>query len=160
MKAVDFREKTRIIGLILSKKVIPMKNAGSWLRQIGMNFVGSMQRFMMGRYGHDKLNMALLVAGLVTSFLTVLSPVWWMDLVLTLLSYVLLVVSLIRCFSRNTYKRYQENRKYLLLLDRMKDRSNRYYTCPKCRQTVRVPRGKGKIAITCPKCREKFIKKT
>ena len=33
-------------------------------------------------------------------------------------------------------------------------------TCPKCKQQVRVPRGKGKIAITCPQCREKFIKKT
>ena len=61
---------------------------------------------------------------------------------------------------REDYKRYSENRKFLLMIDRIKDRSHRYYACPKCRQTVRVPRGKGKIAITCPKCREKFIKKT
>ncbi len=137
-----------------------MKNAGGWFRQTGMNFIRGMQRFMMGRYGHDKLNMALLVTGLITSFVTMFVPVWWIDLVLTVLSYVLLVVSMIRCFSRNTYKRYQENRKYLLLVDRIKDRSHRYYSCPKCRQTVRVPKGKGKIAITCPKCREKFVKKT
>ena len=81
-------------------------------------------------------------------------------LVTTLLSYVFLILALVRCFSRNTSKRYNENRRFLLLLDRIKDRSNRYYSCPKCRQTVRVPRGKGKIAIICPKCREKFIKKT
>ncbi len=137
-----------------------MKNVGSWLRQVGMNFISGIQRFMMGRYGHDKLNLTLLVAGLITSFVTMFVPVWWMDLVLTMVSYVLLIISLIRCFSRNTYKRYQENRKYLLLLDQLKDRNNRYFTCPKCRQTVRVPKGKGKIAITCPKCREKFIKKT
>ena len=80
--------------------------------------------------------------------------------VLTILSEVLLILSLLRCFSRNTYKRYNENRKFLLLIDRIKDRDHRYYACPKCRQTVRVPRGKGKISITCPKCREKFIKKT
>ena len=83
-----------------------------------------------------------------------------LDLLLTLGSYATLIITLVRCFSRNTYKRYQENRRFLLLVDRIKDRNNRYYTCPKCRQTVRVPKGKGKIAITCPKCREKFIKKT
>ena len=47
-----------------------------------------------------------------------------------------------------------------LIFDRLKDRQHRYFACPKCRQTVRVPRGKGKISITCPKCREKFIRKT
>ena len=46
------------------------------------------------------------------------------------------------------------------LFDRLKDRQHRYYKCPKCRQSVRVPRGKGKISITCPRCREKFIRKT
>ena len=39
-------------------------------------------------------------------------------------------------------------------------KDHKYYACPRCRQTVRVPRGKGKISITCPKCKEKFIKKT
>jgi len=47
-----------------------------------------------------------------------------------------------------------------MLLERLKDRQHRYFSCPRCRQPVRVPRGKGKISITCPKCREKFIKKT
>ena len=44
-----------------------MKQVGSWLRQAGMNFTGAVQRFMMGRYGHDRLNMALLIVGLVLS---------------------------------------------------------------------------------------------
>jgi ribosomal protein L37AE/L43A len=82
------------------------------------------------------------------------------QLVLWLLSYVLMFWAIFRMMSRNVYKRYQENRKFLQFFDRIKDRQHRYYDCPKCRQTVRVPRGKGKISITCPKCREKFIKKT
>ena len=45
-------------------------------------------------------------------------------------------------------------------MDRIKDRQHRYFNCPRCRQVVRVPKGKGKISITCPKCREKFIKQT
>ena len=137
-----------------------MKNVGSWFRRAGMNFVNSIQRMMMGRYGHDRLNVALLVVGLIMTVVSMFVRIKLVVLVTTLLSYVFLILALIRCFSRNTYKRYNENRRFLLLVDRLKDRSNRYYSCPKCRQTVRVPRGKGKIAITCPKCREKFIKKT
>ena len=137
-----------------------MKNVGSWLRQAGMNFANSIQRMMMGRYGHDRLNVALLVVGLILTVISMFVGNKLLVLVTTLLSYVFLILALFRSFSRNTYKRYNENRRFLLLVDRLKDRSNRYYSCPKCRQTVRVPRGKGKSAITCPKCREKFIKKT
>ena len=119
------------------------------------------QRFMMGRYGTDKLNMTILVTGValcvVSLFFTRLPVV---SLVLTTLSYVLMVWAIFRTLSRNTYKRYRENRRYLMILERIKDKEHRHFDCPKCRQPVRVPRGKGKIAITCPKCREKFIRKT
>ena len=137
-----------------------MKNVGSWLRQAGMKMMNGMQRVMAGRYGHDRLNMAMLILGLILSIISSFTRVKLVVLLTTLGSYALLGVTLFRCFSRNTYKRYSENRKFLLLVDRFKDRSHRYYACPKCRQTVRVPKGKGKIAITCPKCREKFVKKT
>ena len=137
-----------------------MKNVGNWLRQAGMNFVNGIQRFMMGRYGHDRLNMAMLSLGLVLTVISMFVTNKLLTLVLTLSCSALLTVTLFRCFSRATYKRYNENRKFLLMIDRIKDRSHRYFTCPKCRQTVRVPRGKGKISITCPKCREKFVKKT
>ena len=137
-----------------------MRNVTLWLRQAGAGILSGIRRFMVGRYGHDRLNMALLIVGVVLSFLQMLLPIPVLGFVFSLSSEVLLIVALWRCFSRNTYKRYQENRKFLLLVDQIKDRSNRYFSCPKCRQTVRVPRGKGKISITCPKCREKFIKKT
>ena len=136
-----------------------MNNFGNRLKQAGMNILGGMQRFMAGRYGQDRLNITLLVVGCVLCFAQLFVPAG-VDVVLTILSEALLILSLFRCFSRNAYKRYNENRKFLLLIDRIKDRDHRYYACPKCRQTVRVPKGKGKIAITCPKCREKFVKKT
>jgi ribosomal protein L37AE/L43A len=77
-----------------------------------------------------------------------------MNLIFWVLSYVLMIYAIWRSLSRNTYKRYQENRKFLQFFDRLKDRQHRYFDCPKCRQPVRVPRGKGKIAITCPRCKQ------
>ena len=115
---------------------------------------------MLGRHGTDKLNMAILGAGLIASLIGMFVRFVPVNLALTLLSYGLMGWAIFRCFSRNTYKRYQENRKYLMLLQRIKDREHRYYDCPRCRQQVRVPRGKGKIAISCPKCKEKFVRKT
>lgn len=126
-----------------------MSRIGDWLR-----------RFMMGRYGTDKLNLAILMAGLAACFLAMLIPVAGLRLLLTALSYILMIWAIFRTLSRNTYKRYRENRRFLMLFDRLKDREHRYFVCPRCRQPVRVPRGKGKIAISCPKCREKFIRKT
>lgn len=137
-----------------------MNKISGWLRQFGSSLVSGFNRFMTGRYGYDKLNMVILTAGFVLLLIGVFVNNVTVDIILTLGSYTLLFWSLFRSFSRNTYKRYQENRRFLLALDKLKDRDNRYFNCPKCHQTVRVPRGKGKISITCPKCREKFIKKT
>ena len=119
-----------------------------------------LRRFMQGRYGTDKLNTTILVLGVAACILGMFFRNAQVQLALTLLSYICMFTAIFRSFSRNTYKRYQENRKYLQLIDRLKDREHRHFTCPRCRQPVRVPRGKGKIAITCPKCKERFIKKT
>ena len=119
-----------------------------------------LQHFMAGRYGTDKLNMYILGIGVIISIVAIFIPSPLITMILAILSYALMFWAIFRTFSRNTYKRYQENRKFLMLLDRIKDRKHRYFTCPRCRQPVRVPRGKGKIAITCPKCKEKFVKKT
>ncbi len=118
------------------------------------------RRFMSGRYGTDKLNMVILCTGLVISVISLFVRHMRTNLLLTTISYGFMFWAIFRCFSRNTYKRYQENRKFLQFFDRFKDRDHRYFDCPKCHQPVRVPRGKGKIAITCPRCKERFIRKT
>ncbi len=137
-----------------------MNGFGSWLRQLTAKLSAHMRNFMVGRYGTDRLNMVILSVGLVASLLSVLIKFAPVNLALFLVSYGMMFWAIFRCLSRNTYKRYQENRKFLQLTGRMKDREHRYFDCPKCRQMVRVPRGKGKISITCPRCREKFVKKT
>ena len=119
-------------------------------------FKESFARFMYGRYGPDQLNTALLVLGAV---LAVLGMITSLPL-LTVLSYVPLGWLLFRMFSRNHNRRRLENQKFLQFFARLKDRESRYYACPRCHQTVRVPRGKGKINIHCPKCGHQFVKKT
>ena len=130
------------------------------IRQFIQRLGYGLRTFMVGRYGTDKLNMAILCAGLAACLVSAFVDSVKANLLLTAVSYGLMIWALYRSFSRNTYKRYQENRKFLQFFDRLKDREHRYYDCPKCRQVVRVPRGKGKIAITCPKCKERFVKKT
>ena len=118
------------------------------------------RRFMAGRYGTDKLNTLFLWIATAGILLSLFLPVGWPNLVAVLLAYILMGVVIFRMLSRNTYQRHKENRRYLNFLERLKDREHKYFACPKCKQSVRVPKGKGKISITCPKCREKFVKKT
>lgn len=137
-----------------------MNGLGGWFRQFSAKMAARMRRFMEGRYGTDKLNTAILGLGLAVCIVSMFIQVPLVNLLATVVSYALMFWAIWRSLSRNTYKRYQENRKFLQFFDRIRDREHRYYDCPKCRQMVRVPRGKGRIAITCPRCREKFVRKT
>ncbi len=123
------------------------------------------QRFMWGRYGVDQLNLSLLGAavvvsllGMILSRLLLIGPI--ASLVTGLLVYALLGLYIFRVLSKNLDARRRENRRFLSLFRGLLDRDNRYYRCPNCKQTVRVPRGRGKIKISCPKCSEKFIRRS
>ncbi len=126
------------------------------------------QQFMSGRYGADQLSRLLMVITLVVLVLSMFRPLRFLYIV----AMVLLVYTYFRMFSRNIEKRYAENQKYLNWKYRLVVKKNQrkkrwaqrktyhFYKCPNCKQTVRVPRGKGKICITCPKCRTEFVKKS
>lgn len=114
------------------------------------------RRFMYGRYGNDQLGIFLLLLGVVLALLGSFTKLYWLGF----LAYIPLVVAIFRMYSRNVYKRRAENQRFLQAFGPLRDRQHRYYTCPRCRQKIRVPRGKGKIRITCPKCGERFEKKT
>lgn len=128
----------------------------------------AMRRFIYGRYGTDQLNFVLLfsslglslVNGLLSAIFVESTAYYYVYLVLSLGVYGLLGFAIFRMFSRNIYQRQRENRRLLNFWTRLRDRKNRYFRCPNCKQTVRVPRHRGKINIRCPKCGEKFIRKT
>ncbi len=123
---------------------------------------------MAGRYGVDELSKFLNIVLLV---LLVLS-IFIRSGILYLLALGILIYSYFRMFSRNISKRYEENQKFVNFRYRNVVKWNnfkkrfaqrkeyRFYHCPQCKQTVRVPRGRGKICITCPKCRTEFVKKS
>ena len=127
-----------------------------------------MQRFMAGRYGNDQLNQFIFIVAIISMVLEIITR---QSLFYTL-TLVLLILAYVRVFSRNNNKRYEENMKFLQKKDAIlnKFRKQKYYaaqrrnfhiyTCPQCKQKIRIPKGKGKISITCPKCRTSFIKKS
>ncbi len=121
---------------------------------------GNIARFMQGRYGTDQLNSVILWVGVAFCILSMFMPLQGLSLMMTALAYGCMGWAIFRMLSKNTYKRYLENRKYLSWKGRIKDRDHKYFSCPRCKQPVRVPKGKGKISITCPKCKEKFIRKS
>ena len=130
-------------------------------------------KLMVGRYGFDLLLNFLLIVSMVSLLVaTLLVRNSAVHSVLFTLAVALLVIGYYRIFSRKTSKRYEENQKYLRLRNRLtgrlralrdrlrQSRTHRFFKCPECGVTVRVPKGKGKIKITCPKCRATFVKNT
>ena len=93
-----------------------MGNFGSRLRRLGENMRKATARFMEGRYGTDKLNIFLLRTSLIMMVVDMFLPGGLLKLIFWALPMGLMIYSLIRSFSRNIYRRYEENRKYLQLL--------------------------------------------
>lgn len=124
-------------------------------------------RFMMGRYGSDKLNLFLLIAGLVLSLVSQLIAF----LPLLFVSYFIYGYAIFRMLSRNIAARKKEYYAFLKVWTpvekwfKMKKmafsqrKAYTYFKCPNCKQQLRAPRGKGKIQVTCQKCRKEFVKK-
>ena len=122
-------------------------------------------RFMQGRYGNDQLNRFLMIVMMICLALSFLA-----GNVFYIIGLFLLVYVYIRMFSRNIYKRAAENGTYLKLQDKIRyffmgrkhmmfqRKTHHIYTCPSCKQKIRIPKGKGKIAVRCPKCGTEFIK--
>jgi len=123
---------------------------------------------MVGRYGPDHLNVAMIVISLVLYFLNTIlrfAPLMYV-------SYVILALTLFRMLSRNIVRRRAENDKFVRYWWPVKTRlgrsfanikrrrTHKFFKCPGCSNTLRVPKGKGKLQVTCPKCGERFIKKT
>lgn len=123
--------------------------------------------FMMGRYGTDQLTMAILILGMILSFIANAAS----SSILTLITYVLFGTCVFRMLSKNISARRKENYNFLKIWDPIntklqsrykmikENKTYKYFKCPHCKKMLRAPRGKGKIVVTCQECKTKFIKK-
>ena len=130
-----------------------------------------MLRFMAGRNGNDQLNLFLYAADAILLIAATLvrgqAGRWMWLAVLILLGYIYF-----RMFSKNLTKRREENGKYLrvrysiqagfkIRREKWVQRKDyKFFTCPSCKTTLRVPRGHGKIKIVCRKCGNSFTGKS
>lgn len=131
-----------------------------------MKFKERLQQFMYGRYGMDGLGKFMSWTSII---LLLCSILFGID-VLYFVSVALLVWCYFRMFSRNVQKRYQENCVYYRYVNIGKDffkrqksyikqsKTHHIYKCPQCKQKIRIPRGKGKVAIRCQRCGTEFVK--
>ena len=127
---------------------------------------------MMGRYGPDHLNVAMIIVSLVLSLIHAVFKPSPVATVILYISYVILALAVFRMLSRNITRRRAENDRFIRYWWPIRTRisraianvrygkTHRFLKCPSCGNTLRVPKGKGKLQITCPKCGERFFKKT
>lgn len=121
--------------------------------------------FFAYRNGFDSLATTSIWTAVIVMLISAFIPVQWLRSLLNLASWALIIYGYFRVFSKNVYKRRAENMKFFTWKNTCKQRwkqrkTHKFYRCPKCRTTLRVPKGKGKISITCRSCGEKFIRNT
>jgi len=126
------------------------------------------RRFMYGRYGTDSLNKVLSVVSLALLLLSIITgwPAFYWPALL------LMLCTLYRSFSRNTWKRGRENQVFLQAKGRVASgyarittryrqrKTHCFFKCQSCHTTLRVPKGRGRVKITCPKCHMTFEGRT
>lgn len=135
-----------------------------WFQSLG----NKMQSFMYGRYGYDELSRAVSIAAVILAVLAMVPDLGFLS-VLALIAWTWILV---RSFSKNLSKRQRERIAYLQFTGKITNwfdvkkrawadrKTHCYFTCPNCKRTMRVPKGKGKIKITCPQCQHQITKKT
>lgn len=133
-------------------------------QQLKSRLKNEARKFAHGRAGADQLTVSLLFFSLILTFLaSVLRAPW-----LQLFYYGGVLIAIYRMLSRDVGKRRRENQ---LFLQRVRSlttwlriqkriwqerKTHKHFRCTKCKQRLRVPKGRGNINVTCSKCGNQF----
>ena len=129
-----------------------------------MNYINKIREFMYQRNGMDELGRVNIWVCIILAGLKIIMPCALVD-ALSLISW---VVFIYRFFSKNIYKRQQENAKFFELKekffswydagDRRSSMRRNYIfkNCPHCGAKLRLPRKRGKHVCNCPRCQRDF----
>ncbi|NLU25424.1 MAG: hypothetical protein GXW99_12135 [Clostridiales bacterium] len=124
----------------------------------------ALARFMYGRNGADQLGLTMIWTAILLDIANWIVRNQTVDAIIGAAALILTIWAIFRMFSRNLYKRREENTRFLNKLwypvkrsfanakIRSRDKEHKYFTCSNCHTMCRVPKGKGNIVITCPKC--------
>ena len=125
-----------------------------------MNFIYKFRNFMYGRYGTDELSKFLFkiyVLLLIVNLFVKLNIIFYIEL------FILLII-LLRYFSKNIYRRGKENKAFLniknkILFSYKEDKV--YKRCHKCKTRLKLPLPNkiGIKRVKCPECgyRNRFL---
>ena len=128
-------------------------------------------QFMAGRNGNDELNRFLLAVDMVLILLSVIFS-RGVGRILSPIALVLLGFTYYRMLSRDLIRRSDENARYFRIRERflsalrvrkeqwVQRKDYKFFVCPACKATLRVPKGRGKIKIVCRKCGNSFMGKS
>lgn len=123
-----------------------------------MNFIYKFRNFMNGRYGTDELNsfiFKIYVLLLIINIFIKSNIIFYIELFL-------LLIILLRYFSKNIYRRGRENRAFLNIKNKLIFKDDKIYRrCHKCKIKLKLPLPSkiGIKKVKCPECghRNKFI---
>lgn len=158
---------------------------GERMNHTGGRAVNWLRNFMVGRYGVDQLSIGMFVLYLVVWLVERIFGIWWLAFVTGALILLILFRLLSRnvqarqkeneMFLRvwspivawwhnrgirtqgleQKYSQHKERRAEAKAKAE-ENKKYRFFTCELCKQSLRVPRGKGKVKIRCPKCGNEF----
>ncbi len=121
-------------------------------------------RFMAGRYGPDAFYKFLLFLYIALIIVNIFAG----SVLIHYLALFVLIYMLFRFFSKNIYKRQEENRKYWLIREKVRKwinlqknkykfrKTHIYRKCPSCSVNIKLPKISGNHICTCPKCKTNF----
>lgn len=128
-------------------------------------------QFMAGRNGNDEFNRFLLAVDMLLILLSIIFSKG-IGRFLSPIALILLGLTYFRMLSRDRFRRSDENARYLRIRDKvisalrirkeqwLQRKDYKFFVCPACKATLRVPKGRGKIKIVCRKCGNSFMGKS